>query len=82
MIEPKRRLLRSCVCCSEPPGLSRREFIAVAAGAGAAGAGLAPPRAMAETKASRIDVHHHFAPDFHRDAVNARRGGLSWKRAA
>jgi predicted TIM-barrel fold metal-dependent hydrolase len=80
MIEPKRRFLPSCVCCSEPPGLSRREFIAVAAGAGAAATGLAPPRAMAETKARRIDVHHHFAPDFHRDAVNARRGGLRWPK--
>ncbi len=78
MHEPKRRFLRSCACCSEPLGLSRRKFIA--AGVGAATAVLMPPRASAETKASRIDVHHHFAPDFHRDAVNARRGGLRWPK--
>ncbi len=36
--------------------------------------------ALAQETRDRIDVHHHFAPDFHRDAVNARRGGLRWPK--
>ncbi len=76
MVEPKRHFLRSCVCCSEPAGLSRRGFIASAVGAGAAAAtGLMPRRAAAQAKPSRIDVHHHFAPTFHRDALGSKRGG-------
>src|SRR5665647_3493272 len=60
-------------------GVSRRGLLAQAVGAGAAAAtGLKPYRAAAQAKPSRIDVHHHYAPDFHRDAVSARRGGLRW----
>src|SRR5450759_2438269 len=76
MVEPKRHFLRSCVCYSEPAGFSRRGFIASAVGAGAAAAtGLMPRRAAAQAKPSRIDVHHHFAPTFHRDALGSKRGG-------
>jgi predicted TIM-barrel fold metal-dependent hydrolase len=80
MIEPKRHFLRSCGCCSEPTGLSRRQFIASAIGAGAAAAtGLMPRSAAAEAKPGRIDVHHHFAPTFHRDALGSKRG-LAWPK--
>jgi predicted TIM-barrel fold metal-dependent hydrolase len=77
MVDATRHVLRSCVCCGA--GVSRRSFLAQAVGAGAALAtGLSPSRATAQAKPGRIDVHHHFAPDFHRDAVSARRGGLRW----
>lgn len=74
MIDATRHVLRSCVCCSA--GVSRRGFLAQAVGAGAAVAtGLSPSRAAAQAKPGRIDVHHHFAPTFHRDAMGDRRGG-------
>jgi hypothetical protein len=77
MVDAKRHFLRSCVCCSEPTGVSRRGFLASAVGAGAAAAtGLTPSRAAAQAKPGRIDVHHHFAPTFHRDALVDRRGGV------
>src|ERR1700686_965701 len=61
---------------TEPGGVSRRGFLASAVGAGAAAAtGLTPRRAAAQAKPSRIDVHHHFAPTFHRDALGSKRGG-------
>lgn len=72
-----RRLLQSCACCGAHSALSRRSFLAQAVAAGAAMA-LAP--AQAEEKPSKIDVHHHFAPDFHRDAISSRRGGLRWPK--
>mgnify|MGYP001544456767 FL=1 len=74
-----RRLLRRCTCCEASSSLSRRSFIAQAAAAGAATA-LASVPAQADEKPNKIDVHHHFAPDFHRDAVSARRGGLRWPK--
>jgi predicted TIM-barrel fold metal-dependent hydrolase len=76
MVEATRRFLRSCVCCGEPTGVSRRGFLASAVGAGAAAAvGLSPSRAAAQAKPGRIDVHHHYAPSFHRDTLGAKRGG-------
>jgi predicted TIM-barrel fold metal-dependent hydrolase len=79
MAEASGHLLRSCVCCDAGSPLTRRSFIAQAVAAGAATA-LASVPARADEKPSKIDVHHHFAPDFHRDAVNARRGGLRWPK--
>lgn len=69
--------LQSCLCC----GINRRGFMAQAISAGAAAAtGLWPSGVRAQGKPAKIDVHHHFAPDFHRDAVSARRGGLRWPK--
>jgi predicted TIM-barrel fold metal-dependent hydrolase len=80
MVEASRRFLRSCVCCGEGAGVSRRGFLAQAVGAGAAvTAGLMPRRAAAQAKPGRIDVHHHYAPTFHRDALGAKRGG-AWPK--
>jgi predicted TIM-barrel fold metal-dependent hydrolase len=79
MAGASRRFLRTCLCCEPGSSLSRRGFIAQAMAAGAATA-LASMPAQADGKPSKIDVHHHFAPDFHRDAVNARRGGLRWPK--
>jgi 6-methylsalicylate decarboxylase len=75
LADSSRRLLRSCHCCAKSAGLSRRGFIAQAAGA-ALTAGLLPNPVAAQTKPGRIDVHHHYAPAFHRDALGARRGGV------
>jgi predicted TIM-barrel fold metal-dependent hydrolase len=59
-----REFAAMCNCCIEPlaaAGLSRRGFVAGAAAAGAAVAGFAP-RAFAQAKPHRIDVHCHIAP--------------------
>jgi len=54
--------------------MSRRGFMATAAGAAMA-TGFAPAPLSAQPKPGRIDVHHHYAPTFHRDALGAKRGG-------
>jgi predicted TIM-barrel fold metal-dependent hydrolase len=61
--------------------LSRRGFLASAVGAAAATA-LTPGRTLAQPapgKPGRIDVHHHYAPAFHRDALGDKRGN-SWPK--
>ena len=75
----RRRLVRACLCCDPPPAPARRSFLI-----GAAATGLAlgrPPLAAAQAPAAktRIDVHHHFLPQFHVDAMLAagRRGAGS-----
>ncbi len=79
MAGTSQRFLPSCACCDVGSSLTRRSFIAQAVAAGAATALPSIP-AQADNKPTKIDVHHHFAPDFHRDAVNARRGGLRWPK--
>jgi len=71
--ERQRELSSLCVCCQPSGSVSRRNFLASGAALGAASI-LAPAKAAPPT-AGRIDVHHHFAPAFHRDALAARRGG-------
>jgi predicted TIM-barrel fold metal-dependent hydrolase len=82
MADTTRRLVRSCFCCSEAGGVSRRGFMASAVGAAAA-AGLASNAAFgqptAKTRPGRIDVHHHYAPAFHREALGDKRGN-SWPK--
>jgi predicted TIM-barrel fold metal-dependent hydrolase len=81
MVKPARHLLQSCACCgtlAPRGGSSRRGFFAQAIGAATAVAtGLVPLESPAQAKPHRIDVHHHFAPTFHRDALGSRRG-LAW----
>lgn len=82
MAATTRRLLRSCMCCDEPAGLSRRGFLASAVSAAAAtglSAATAYAQPAAQPKPGRIDVHHHFAPTFHRDALGNKRGG-AWPK--
>jgi len=80
MVRATRHVFRSCLCCGDTAGLSRRGFLAQAVGAGAAAAtGLMPRRLAAQSKPGRIDVHHHFAPEFHRDALGSKRG-LAWPK--
>jgi 6-methylsalicylate decarboxylase len=70
-----RRSFFACQCCdasaasersrvSSKDGLSRRNFVAggvAAIGFGATAVG-APPKAFAQAKPQRIDVHHHISP--------------------
>jgi predicted TIM-barrel fold metal-dependent hydrolase len=65
------RPLAACNCCAGPfavTDVSRRELLAGGAAALALGAGLTP-RAFAQTKPHRIDVHHHVSPPSWIDAV-------------
>ena len=81
---------RACVCCADPvapPSPARRNFLkggVAALGLGAlatAGAVATKPAAAQAATApaakTRIDVHHHFLPKFHIDAMMApgRRAG-------
>src|SRR5262249_34287734 len=75
---------RACVCCSAPvapASPARRNFLTgglAALGLGAVGAASAVSApAVAQAAKTRIDVHHHFHPKFHVDAMMApgRRAG-------
>src|SRR5712691_91164 len=85
----RRRFFRGCVCCSEPAAPAspaRRNFLAggaAALGLGALGASAVgratPALAQAPASRTRIDVHHHFIPQFHIDSMmkpGRRVGGL------
>jgi predicted TIM-barrel fold metal-dependent hydrolase len=75
----RRGFSRTCVCCGPtvlPASPARRNFLAggVAAlglGAFAATVGRMPAKAQAAAAKTRIDVHHHFIPQFHADAMMA-----------
>jgi predicted TIM-barrel fold metal-dependent hydrolase len=71
--------LRSDCCApnrfSAGPVLSRRRFLSVGAAAGAAAVVADGAPVRAQTAKTRIDVHHHFIPQFHREALASRRGG-------
>jgi predicted TIM-barrel fold metal-dependent hydrolase len=57
-------LAASCNCCIEPlaaTAVNRRGFVAGVAAAGIAASGFAP-KALAQAKPHRIDVHHHVSP--------------------
>jgi 6-methylsalicylate decarboxylase len=85
----RHRFARACVCCAEPvapASPARRNFLsggvaALGLGALSAGAGNTKPAAAqaatAQAAKTRIDVHHHFVPKFHADAMAApgRRAG-------
>ena len=70
---PARHRFLPCMCCA-PLHPARRRFLA-----GVAGFGLGAVRVIGSTPAvaqvsgakSRIDVHHHFIPQFHVDAMMA-----------
>ena len=82
----RRKFFRSCLCCepsSFPASPDRRTFLA--GGAAALGLGTLPGIGRITTPAAaqpaparpRIDVHHHFIPQFHIDSMMApgRRAG-------
>ena len=60
----RHRLVGGCNCCTKPfvaPAVSRRKLLIGSAALGLAFASLAP-KAFAQAKPHRIDVHHHVAP--------------------
>jgi len=71
-------LLANCACC-EPAfaakgSATRRKFLA--GGIAALGlSGIAAPAVRAQAAKTRIDVHHHFLPPEHRDALNRHKAG-------
>jgi 6-methylsalicylate decarboxylase len=89
----RRRFFAGCQCCAPsnlPRGPARRTFLAggiAALGLGAVGTGRVTPAAAQTPPKTRIDVHHHFIPQFHVDAMMApgRRAGApppKWSPAA
>jgi predicted TIM-barrel fold metal-dependent hydrolase len=84
MSADRRKFFRTCRCCQPSPwpaNRARRNFLA--GGAAALGLGTLPvagrmtPAAAQTPAKTRIDVHHHFVPQFHVDAMMApgRRAG-------
>ena len=79
------RLLSRCRCCAPVVGfgraaMPRRDFLAggiAALGLGAGATTLGAPAVLAQAPAtrSRIDVHHHYVPPVHADAMATRRAG-------
>jgi len=68
-----RKLLSGCACCEPAGSVSRRGFVggAVALGAGFAATGFdGIPKAAAQAKPHRIDVHHHIVPPTWRAAMD------------
>ena len=69
----------NCTCCapaqaSTGPALARRKFIA--GGIAALGLGtMGAPAVRAQTAKTKIDVHHHFLPPAHREALSQHKAG-------
>jgi predicted TIM-barrel fold metal-dependent hydrolase len=83
-----RRNFANCNCCqptlsSAAPDVGRRRFLAggvAALGLGASGTASGITDALAQAPASpatktRIDVHHHFLPEAHREALTRHKMG-------
>ena len=72
---PTRRKLSRCMCCEglcAPARPARRDFLAGIAALSLAMPAIGrPTRAAARDAKTRIDVHHHFIPQFHVDAMTA-----------
>ena len=70
----RRKLIHACLCCdplSAPAQPARRSFL-IGTAATALALGRVPPAAAQGGAANpRIDVHHHFLPQFHLDAMMA-----------
>jgi predicted TIM-barrel fold metal-dependent hydrolase len=83
----KRKLFASCACCDVPPvrsgiPLDRRNFLSgglaalgLGAAAGAAGVSAVTTPVLAQPAKTRIDVHHHFLPEVHREALTRNKMG-------
>jgi 6-methylsalicylate decarboxylase len=70
----RRRLVRACVCADPPlaPAQSaRRRFLIGAAATGFVLGRVSLAAAQPPAAKTRIDVHHHFLPQFHVDAMMA-----------
>src|SRR6516164_8644652 len=79
----ERQLSLRCICCataSKNSAISRRAFLASSVASLSLNAvGLSASAQTVANDDQRIDVHHHFAPTFHRDALGSRRAG-TWPK--
>src|SRR2546423_14889096 len=72
-------MFSSCTCCvptqtSTGPALARRTFLA--GGIAALGLGsIGTPTVRAQAAKTKIDVHHHFLPPAHREALGQHKAG-------
>ena len=72
-------MFSNCTCCaptpaSTGPALARRTFLA--GGIAALGLGtIGAPTVRAQTAKTKIDVHHHFLPPAHREALGQHKAG-------
>src|SRR5882724_10985632 len=79
----RRKFFASCACCEPTPAqssvpLPRRNFLAgglAALGLGAAAGTVGAPAVEAQAAKSKIDVHHHFLPQVHREALTKHKQG-------
>ncbi len=86
----KRKFFASCVCCEPAPAraaipLDRRNFLSgglAALGLGAAAGTIGAPAVKAQAAKTRIDVHHHFLPPVHREALDQAQAGRAEMVAA
>jgi predicted TIM-barrel fold metal-dependent hydrolase len=73
----QRKFFANCACCEPAPErnsvpLDRRNFLAggvAALGLGSAAGTVGAPAVQAQPAKTRIDVHHHFLPPTHREAL-------------
>src|ERR1700755_1005499 len=73
----RRKFFTNCSCCEPGPArstvpLERRSFLAgglAALGLGAAASTISVPAVRAQPAKTKIDVHHHFLPPVHREAL-------------
>jgi 6-methylsalicylate decarboxylase len=77
----RRKLFTSCICCPGPGGFAaegagpdRRKILTGGLAALAAGA-IGIPRVEAQAAKTRVDVHHHFLPPAHREALTKHKMG-------
>src|SRR3954462_10546094 len=72
-------MFSNCACCaptpaSTGPALARRTFLA--GGISALGLGtVGAPAVRAQPGKTKIDVHHHFLPPVHREALSQHKAG-------
>jgi predicted TIM-barrel fold metal-dependent hydrolase len=79
----KSRFFANCTCCASQPTraalpVERRSFLAgglAALGLGAAAGTIGAPAVQAQPAKTRIDVHHHFLPPVHREALTKHKAG-------
>jgi predicted TIM-barrel fold metal-dependent hydrolase len=77
----RRKFFANCTCCApafaaDSPKLGRRDFLAGGLAAlGAATVSAPTARAQAPMAKTRIDVHHHFLPPAHREALTQHKMG-------
>jgi predicted TIM-barrel fold metal-dependent hydrolase len=75
----RHKFVRTCPCCeiaaTPPANPARRNFLAGGIAALGLGAAASPAAPQAPPARTRIDVHHHYVPPGHGEALATRRAG-------